>query len=198
MTKSESYLPMEWLKSFNQLHKNSFSVRLALPVSKDVSSPFRLWWFWCTQSGCRLLEQILSAVRYLGQSADLENHIAIFNGAGVQTHFYPYYDADTHAVNLTAMLDTLRQLPAQSIVLLHPCCHNPTGADLEPHEWDQVIEVLKANDLIPFLDMPIKVLVKAWNKMLMRYTCARSVWYELYCQPFFSKIFSLYGERVVA
>ena len=125
-----------------------------------------------------------------------ENHIAIFNGAGVQTHFYPYYDADTHAVNLTAMLDTLKQLPAQSIVLLHPCCHNPTGADLAPHEWDQVIEVLKANDLIPFLDMAYQgfgqsleedaYAIRALDKSGMNFIVSNS----------FSKIFSIYGERV--
>ncbi len=125
-----------------------------------------------------------------------ENHIAIFNGAGVQTHFYPYYDADTHAVNLTAMLDTLKQLPAQSIVLLHPCCHNPTGADLAPHEWDQVIEVLKANDLIPFLDMAYQgfgqgleqdaYAIHALDRSGMNFIVSHS----------FSKIFSLYGERV--
>ncbi len=119
-----------------------------------MSSPFRLLGgSGALKVGADFLNKYFPQSEIWVSQPTWENHIAIFNGAGVQTHFYPYYDADTHAVNLTAMLDTLKQLPAQSIVLLHPCCHNPTGADLAPHEWDQVIEVLKANDLIPFLDM---------------------------------------------
>src|SRR5690606_2107576 len=125
-----------------------------------------------------------------------ENHIAIFNGAGIQTHFYPYYDAKTHNVNVPAMLDTLNQLPEQSIVLLHPCCHNPTGADLQPIEWDQVIQVLQDRKLIPFLDMAYQgfgqgleqdaYAIRALDQSGMSFIVSHS----------FSKIFSLYGERI--
>ena len=125
-----------------------------------------------------------------------DNHIAIFNGAGVDSHFYPYYDAETNGVNVPAMLETLSTLPAKSVVLLHPCCHNPTGADLTPAEWDQVIEVLKKQDLLPFLDIAYQgfgqgleedaYLIRALDKSGMNFIVSNS----------FSKIFSLYGERV--
>ena len=125
-----------------------------------------------------------------------DNHIAIFNGAGVASHFYPYYDAETNGVNVPAMLETLATLPAKSVVLLHPCCHNPTGADLTPAEWDQVIEVLKKQDLLPFLDIAYQgfgqgleedaYLIRALDKSGMNFIVSNS----------FSKIFSLYGERV--
>ncbi|AXY60077.1 aromatic amino acid transaminase [Acinetobacter sp. WCHAc010052] len=125
-----------------------------------------------------------------------ENHIAIFNGAGVKSHFYRYFDASTNGVNIEAMLEDLNTIPAKGIVLLHPCCHNPTGADLTPAEWDRVIEVLKARDLIPFLDIAYQgfgqgleedaYAIRALDKSGMNFIVSNS----------FSKIFSLYGERV--
>ena len=125
-----------------------------------------------------------------------DNHVAIFNGAGLKTHYYPYFDAETRGVDFDGMLSTLKQLPAQSIVLLHPCCHNPTGADLTPAQWDQVIEVLKSGNLIPFLDIAYQgfgegmeqdaYAIRALDQSGMNFIVSNS----------FSKIFSLYGERV--
>ena len=125
-----------------------------------------------------------------------DNHVAIFNGAGLKTHYYPYFDAETRGVDFDGMLSTLKQLPAQSIVLLHPCCHNPTGADLTPAQRDQVIEVLKAGNLIPFLDIAYQgfgegmeqdaYAIRALDQSGMNFIVSNS----------FSKIFSLYGERV--
>ncbi|MFW1859884.1 aromatic amino acid transaminase [Acinetobacter defluvii] len=125
-----------------------------------------------------------------------DNHIAIFNGAGINAHFYRYFDAATNGVNIEAMLEDLNKIPAKGIVLLHPCCHNPTGADLTPAEWDRVIEVLKARDLIPFLDIAYQgfgqgleedaYAIRALDKSGMNFIVSNS----------FSKIFSLYGERV--
>jgi aromatic-amino-acid transaminase len=66
---------------------------------------------------------------------------------------YPYFDNATRGVDFSGMLNSLKQLPPRSIVLLHPCCHNPTGADLTNAQWDEVIEVLISRDLIPFLDI---------------------------------------------
>ena len=111
-----------------------------------------------------------------------DNHVAIFNGAGIKTHFYPYFDAETRGVDFEGMLSTLKTLPEQSIVLLHPCCHNPTGADLNPAQWDQVIAVLKDRNLIPFLDIAYQALDQAGLNFIVSNS--------------FSKIFSLYGERV--
>ena len=125
-----------------------------------------------------------------------DNHIAIFNGAGVNSHFYRYFDATSNGVNIEAMLEDLNAIPAKGIVLLHPCCHNPTGADLTPAEWDRVVEVLKARDLIPFLDIAYQgfgqgleedaYAIRAFDKSGMNFIVSNS----------FSKIFSLYGERV--
>lgn len=125
-----------------------------------------------------------------------DNHVAIFNGAGIKTHFYPYFDNETRGVDFDGMLSTLKTLPEQSIVLLHPCCHNPTGADLNPAQWDQVIAVLKDRNLIPFLDIAYQgfgdgmeedaYAIRALDQASLNFIVSNS----------FSKIFSLYGERV--
>ena len=82
-----------------------------------------------------------------------ENHRALFEYAGFTVNAYPYYHEETHGVNFDAMMATLNGLPAGDIVVLHACCHNPTGADLTPAQWERVIEVVNARSLVPFLDI---------------------------------------------
>ena len=195
--KVKLYLPMDGLKPYNQATQ-------ALVLGAD--SPAR-------RDGRAVTIQTLGGSGALKVGADFlkkyfpqsdvwvsqptwENHIAIFNGAGIASHFYPYFDDKTNGVNVPAMLETLAALPAKSIVLLHPCCHNPTGADLTPAEWDQVITVLKQQDLIPFLDIAYQgfgqgleedaYAIRALDRSGMNFIVSNS----------FSKIFSLYGERV--
>ena len=82
-----------------------------------------------------------------------DNHRAMFEGAGVPVHTYPYYDPATGGLKFDEMLATLQDLPARSVVLLHACCHNPTGVDLTRAQWAQLIPVLKARELLPYLDL---------------------------------------------
>ena len=103
--------------------------------------------------GADLLKRYFPASEVWVSSPTWDNHRSMFEGAGFKVHDYPYYDASTGGVNFAAMLDTLKSLPAKSIVLLHPCCHNPTGVDLNQEQWLQVIAVAKANQLIPFMDI---------------------------------------------
>ena len=125
-----------------------------------------------------------------------DNHVAIFNGAGFKTNFYPYFDAKTGGVNFEGMLSALKQLPEQSIVLLHPCCHNPTGADLNPAQWDQVIDVLKAGNLIPFLDIAYQGFGDGMEQDAYAIRAMDQAGLNFIVSNSFSKIFSLYGERV--
>lgn len=126
-----------------------------------------------------------------------ENHNAIFAGAGFQVDFYPYFDPQTKMLDFDGMIAALSQLPAQDIVLLHPCCHNPTGVDLTNEQWDQVIEVIKRNQLIPFFDMAYQ---GYGDTMADDAYVIRKIALEPNVVSFvsnsFSKIFSLYGERV--
>ncbi|SEL49636.1 aromatic-amino-acid transaminase [Kosakonia sacchari] len=125
-----------------------------------------------------------------------ENHIAIFAGAGFTVHRYPYFDNASRGVDFAAMLATLKTLPPRSIVLLHPCCHNPTGADLTRNQWDQVIEVLIARELIPFLDIAYQGFGAGLDDDAYAIRAIASAGLPALVSNSFSKIFSLYGERV--
>lgn len=125
-----------------------------------------------------------------------ENHVAIFNGAGFKVNRYPYFDQQTGGVNFAGMLQTISELPAKSIVLLHPCCHNPTGADLTPAQWDEVIEVLKEKDLIPFMDIAYQGFGKTIDEDAYAIRALATSGLCGFVGNSFSKTFSLYGERV--
>lgn len=125
-----------------------------------------------------------------------DNHVAIFEGAGFKVHTYPYFDPQTLGVAFDKMLQTLSGLPAQSIVLLHPCCHNPTGSDLTPTQWDQVIEVIRHRALIPFLDIAYQGFGAGMTEDAYAIRALAAADVSFLVANSFSKIFSLYGERV--
>lgn len=125
-----------------------------------------------------------------------ENHVAIFNGAGFKVNRYPYFDAKTGSVNFAGMLQTISTLPAKSIVLLHPCCHNPTGADLSPKQWDEVINILKENELIPFMDIAYQGFGQSIDDDAYAIRAMADAGLYGFVGNSFSKTFSLYGERI--
>ena len=125
-----------------------------------------------------------------------DNHVAIFNGAGFEVKSYPWYDAESNGVKFDAFLAALKALPKQSIVLLHPCCHNPTGADLTDAQWDQTVEVLKAQELIPFLDIAYQGFGAGMEADAYAIRAIAAAGLPALVSNSFSKIFSLYGERV--
>nr|WP_201279491.1 aromatic amino acid transaminase [Cedecea colo] len=125
-----------------------------------------------------------------------ENHVAIFAGAGFTVNTYPWFDDETNGVRFEALLEKLNTLPAQSVVLLHPCCHNPTGADLTDAQWDAVIEILKARDLIPFLDIAYQGFGAGMEDDAYAIRAIANAGLPALVSNSFSKIFSLYGERV--
>ena len=127
-----------------------------------------------------------------------ENHRALFESAGFVVNNYTYYDSQTHGVDFDGMLASLQAMPAGAIVVLHACCHNPTGADLNSAQWDQVIAVVAAGGLIPFLDMAYQGFaagISEDGEVVRRFAAAGGA---LLVSNSFSKSFSLYGERVGA
>jgi len=125
-----------------------------------------------------------------------ENHRALFENAGFTVHAYPYYDAGTHGVDFDAMIAALRAMPAGSIVVLHACCHNPTGVDLAPEQWTAVIEAVTSRGLVPFLDFAYQGFgdgLEADADAVRRFARAGI---PVFVSSSFSKSFSLYGERV--
>ena len=127
-----------------------------------------------------------------------ENHRALFEAAGFTVKTYPYYDAATRGVNFDGLIAALADAKAGTVIVLHACCHNPSGVDLSPAQWDQVIEVIGHRDLIPFLDLAYQGFsntIDADGAVIRRFADTGR---PLLVSNSFSKSFSLYGERVGA
>ncbi len=127
-----------------------------------------------------------------------ENHRAIFEYAGFTVKTYPYYDPATNGLKFDAMLAALDQLPAGAIVLLHACCHNPTGVDLTAAQWEKVIAVVNKRALVPFLDIAYQGFAEGLeaDAATIRHFTAECP--AVFVSSSFSKSLSLYGERVGA
>ncbi|MCD1127512.1 aspartate/tyrosine/aromatic aminotransferase [Jinshanibacter sp. LJY008] len=124
-----------------------------------------------------------------------DNHVAIFEGAGIKVNRYPYFDSETRGVAFEQMLATLKTLPTKSIVLLHPCCHNPTGADLLPEQWDKVVEVLAERELIAFMDIAYQGFSKGLDEDVYAIRAVAKAGIACLLSNSYSKNFSIYGER---
>ena len=127
-----------------------------------------------------------------------ENHRALFEGAGFAVKHYAYYDAATNGVNFAGMRAALEAVPAGDIVVLHACCHNPTGVDLNDAQWSEVIALVRRRGLIPFLDIAYQGFgdgIEPDGAVLRRFAETSG---PMLVSSSFSKSFSLYGERVGA
>ncbi|MBL0729294.1 amino acid aminotransferase [Piscinibacter sp. HJYY11] len=124
-----------------------------------------------------------------------DNHRAMFEGAGFTVNTYPYYDAKTGGLRFPEMLAAIRALPEQSIVLLHACCHNPTGVDLSRAQWAELIPVLKARQLIPYVDIAYQGFGDGIEEDAWAVRALADAGVSFFCASSFSKSFSLYGER---
>jgi aromatic-amino-acid transaminase len=148
--------------------------------------------------GADLLRRVLPNAKVAISDPSWENHRAIFESAGFTVVTFPYYDASTHGLGFDRMLAGLKALPGGTIVVLHACCHNPTGVDLSLPQWRDVVEVIKTRELVPFLDIAYQgfgegieadgAAVRLFAESGLTFMVASS----------FSKSFSLYGERVGA
>ena len=127
-----------------------------------------------------------------------DNHRAMFEGAGVTVHTYPYYDTTTGGLKFSDMLATLNTLPARSVVLLHACCHNPTGVDLTRQQWAELIPVLQARELLPYLDLAYQGYGDGIEEDAFAARALASAGLTFFIANSFSKSMSLYGERAGA
>ena len=148
--------------------------------------------------GADFLKKINPDAKVLISDPSWENHRALFTNAGFPVETYPYYDAEKLGVNFDGMLEALGAAPAGTIVVLHACCHNPTGYDITPAQWDQVIGVVRAKHLVPFLDMAYQGFgygIAEDGAVIGKFVAAGL---SFFVSTSFSKSFSLYGERVGA
>lgn len=148
--------------------------------------------------GADFLKRLTPNAKVLISDPSWENHRALFANAGFEVGTYTYYDAAKRGVNFEGMLADLNAAAPGTIVVLHACCHNPTGYDLTPAQWDQVIAVVKAKGLTPFLDMAYQGFgfgIAEDGAVIAKFVASGL---NFFVSTSFSKSFSLYGERVGA
>jgi aromatic-amino-acid transaminase len=124
-----------------------------------------------------------------------DNHRSMFEGAGLKVHTYPYYDSATGGVKFDEMLAAIGKLPARSIVLLHACCHNPTGVDLTAAQWDRLIPVLRERELLPYLDLAYQGFGDGIEQDARAVRALADAGLSFFIANSFSKSMSVYGER---
>jgi len=148
--------------------------------------------------GADFLRRIDAAAQVWISQPSWENHRALFENAGFEVNAYPYYDPATRGLDFGAMMKTLGHLPAGAIVVLHACCHNPTGVDLTSEQWGEIIETVRRLELVPFLDIAYQGFgdgIEQDAQPVRRFAATSG---PLFVSNSFSKSFSLYGERVGA
>ena len=194
-----TYLPIEGLAAYDKaVQELVFGADSAVVQEKRAITAQALGGTGALKLGADFLKRFSANSQVWISDPSWENHRALFESAGFTVNNYPYYDAATRGVNFAGMLKALKEMPAGSIVLLHACCHNPTGADLTADQWTEVIQVVTQRGLIPFLDMAYQGFgdgIAEDGKVVRRFAEAGG---PLFVSNSFSKSFSLYGERVGA
>ena len=148
--------------------------------------------------GGDLLKRIVPDATVYISDPSWENHRALFEAAGFPVDTYPYYDPATRGANAEAMIAKLNSLPAGSIIVLHACCHNPTGADLTEAQWAEVVKACANRGLVPFLDMAYQGFADGIEPDAVAVNLFSASGLSFFVSSSFSKSFSLYGERVGA
>jgi len=194
-----TYLPIEGLAAYDKaVQELVFGADSAVVQEKRAITVQALGGTGALKIGADFLKRFSPNSQVWISDPSWENHRALFESAGFVVNNYPYYDPATRGVNFDGMLKALKEMPAGSVVVLHACCHNPTGADLTEAQWTDVIQVVTERGLVPFLDMAYQGFgdsIAEDGKVVRRFAEAGG---PLFVSNSFSKSFSLYGERVGA
>lgn len=194
-----TYLPIDGLAAYDKaVQELVFGADSKVISEKRVVTAQAIGGTGALKIGADFLKRFAPNAQVWISDPSWENHRALFESAGFVVNNYPYFDATTHGVNFEGMLASFNSMPAGSVVVLHACCHNPTGADLTSDQWTQIINVVTRRGLIPFLDMAYQGFgdgIDADGQVVRRFADAGV---PLFVSNSFSKSFSLYGERVGA
>lgn len=191
------YLPMEGLKEYRQaIMPLLFGAQHPVLQAGHVAAIQTPGGSGALRIGADFLHHYFAQSTVWVSDPTWENHVAIFNGAGLSVKTYPWFDSVSKGVNFPALCEALNRLPARDIVLLHPCCHNPTGADLTTEQWATVTDILQARGLIAFLDIAYQGFADGMEDDACAIRMLADASVPMLVSNSFSKIFSLYGERV--
>ncbi|WP_233198611.1 MULTISPECIES: aromatic amino acid transaminase [Luteimonas] len=198
--KPRGYLPIDGLPDYTRATRELlFGIDSPLLAAGRVATTQTIGGSGALRTGADLLKKVLPHATIAISNPSWENHRAVFGAVGFDVVDYAYFDAATHGIDFDAMLADLRTLEAGTVVLLHACCHNPTGADLTEAQWRQVIDVLAERALFPFIDMAYQGFDRGIDEdaAAVRLLAASGI-AEFVVASSYSKSFSLYGERVGA
>ncbi|WP_213876653.1 amino acid aminotransferase [Pseudomonas sp. dw_358] len=196
---ARGYLPIDGIVAYDQaVQKLLFGADSPLLANGQVITAQAVGGTGALKIGADFLKQLNPDAVVAISDPSWENHRALFETAGFEVRNYRYYDATSHDVNRSGMLEDLDALPAGSIVVLHACCHNPTGVDLTPADWVNVLETVKAKGLVPFLDMAYQGFGDGIHEDAAAVRLFAESGMSFFVSSSFSKSFSLYGERVGA
>lgn len=196
---ARGYLPIEGFGAYNQaVQQLLFGKDSPLLAAGRVATFEALGGTGGLKIGADFLKRLAPNAEVWISDPSWENHRALFEGAGFKVNAYPYYDSATHGVNFQGMLAALNAMPAGSIVVLHACCHNPTGVDLSVEQWKQVVEAVRSRGLVAFLDMAYQGFGDGIEEDAAALRLFADSGLPFFVSSSFSKSFSLYGERVGA
>ncbi|UGB38264.1 aspartate/tyrosine/aromatic aminotransferase [Frateuria soli] len=198
--KPRGYLPIDGLAAYDLLTQELlFGDDSPLLEAGRVATAQTIGGSGALRVGADLLKKVLPKARIAISSPSWENHRVVFGNAGFEIVDYRYYDAATHGLDFAGMLEDLGRLEPGNVVLLHACCHNPTGVDLDAQQWQQVVDLVKARDLLPFIDIAYQGFDEGIDAdaTAIRLFAASGIEAFVVASSY-SKSFSLYGERVGA
>ena len=191
---ARGYLPIDGLAAYDRAVQE-------LVFSKQQSSIVTVQALGGTgglKIGADFLKRIAPQASVWISDPSWENHRQLFEAAGFTVKSYAYYDPKTHGLDFKGMVRTLGEVPAGDVVVLHACCHNPTGVDLEHGQWEEVLKIVRARGLLPFVDLAYQGFGDSLEADAFAARLFSSAVSPVFLSSSFSKSFSLYGERVGA
>ena len=196
---ARGYLPIDGIAAYDAAIKSLvFGAESELVKSGRVATVQALGGTGGLKIAADFLYKLNPRAQVLISDPSWENHRGIFRDAGFEVGTYPYYDADKRGINFEGMLKTLNAAAAGTVVVLHACCHNPTGYDLTPAQWDQVVEAARARKLVAILDMAYQGFAQGIAEDGLAIQKFAASGEDFFVSTSFSKSLSLYGERVGA
>ena len=194
-----SYVPIEGLKIYNsEVQKLLFGADSTLIKEGLVVTAECLGGTGALRVGADFIKRLEPNVPAAISAPTWENHRGIFESANFKILEYTYFDSATRGVDFAGMVKSLESFPPRTVVVLHACCHNPTGADLTIEQWQQLVTLFKARDLIPFLDIAYQGFAGGIEEDGIAVRLFADSGMSFFVSSSFSKSFSLYGERVGA
>jgi aromatic-amino-acid transaminase len=196
---ARGYLPIDGIAAYDAAVKSLVFGAESEPVkSGRVATVQALGGTGGLRVGADFLKKLNPAAKVMISDPSWENHRALFTQAGFVVESYPYYDAAKRGINFDGMLTALGTAPAGTVVVLHACCHNPTGYDLTEAQWDQVVKTMQDRKLVPFLDLAYQGFGQGITEDGMAVRKFVASGQDFFVSTSFSKSLSLYGERIGA